>query len=174
MARAIDLTGHVFERLTVVEREGTTKNGSPSWLCRCVCGVETVACTISLRRGDTKSCGCYRREKTRRQWKEYREAVALDPAARLGKRLGAPRVDLAGRVVGRLTVLHPVAVPPTAARVRRAWLCRCECGAETVVAGDQLTRGGTRSCGCLARELTSVRTKARWAARRATQQRRAA
>jgi hypothetical protein len=28
------------------------------------------------------------------------------------------------------------------------WLCRCHCGAESIVAGSRLRRGTTRSCGC--------------------------
>ena len=31
------------------------------------------------------------------------------------------------------------------------WLCRCECGAEWTVAASSLTRGLSRSCGCLRR-----------------------
>lgn len=36
---------------------------------------------------------------------------------------------------------------------RYHWLCECECGNYTVVAGDSLTKGLTRSCGCLAKEV---------------------
>ena len=35
------------------------------------------------------------------------------------------------------------------------WLCRCDCGVEKVVLGANLKEGGTRSCGCLHRELVS-------------------
>ena len=35
------------------------------------------------------------------------------------------------------------------------WLCRCDCGAEVVVRGNNLRSGATRSCGCLHRELAS-------------------
>lgn len=33
------------------------------------------------------------------------------------------------------------------------WLCVCDCGNEAVVFGHQLVTGGTRSCGCLVRQL---------------------
>ena len=33
-----DLTGMKFERLTVIERTGTDKNGNPLWRCVCDCG----------------------------------------------------------------------------------------------------------------------------------------
>src|SRR5699024_11269821 len=37
------------------------------------------------------------------------------------------------------------------------WLCKCECGKYTEVRISKLLKGNTRSCGCLARELTSER-----------------
>jgi hypothetical protein len=33
------------------------------------------------------------------------------------------------------------------------WVCRCDCGNSTEVPTSSLTRGGTRSCGCLRREV---------------------
>lgn len=35
------------------------------------------------------------------------------------------------------------------------WLCRCECGNEKVVYGDNLRYGYTQSCGCLQKERAS-------------------
>jgi len=32
---------------------------------------------------------------------------------------------------------------------RHFWLCICECGNKSVVTGDNLVSGGTKSCGCL-------------------------
>lgn len=39
------------------------------------------------------------------------------------------------------------------------WLCRCECGNETFVRTARLLIGETKSCGCLAAELSSKRKK---------------
>lgn len=55
-------------------------------------------------------------------------------------------VDILGKVYGRLTV---VCREPNDKYRRAMWRCVCECGKETVVAGDSLRRGLTRSCGCL-------------------------
>ena len=41
------------------------------------------------------------------------------------------------------------------------WLCECDCGVFGVVRGASLRLGGSKSCGCLAAELSSVRQKAR-------------
>lgn len=64
----IDLTGKKFGRLTVVERFGTefSHNGSvfPIWTCQCDCGNIVVVRGASLRKGLTRSCGCYHAEIT--------------------------------------------------------------------------------------------------------------
>ena len=36
------------------------------------------------------------------------------------------------------------------------WFCRCDCGTEFVTIGNNLSRGLTKSCGCLRRETTSL------------------
>lgn len=38
------------------------------------------------------------------------------------------------------------------------WVCVCDCGTEKEVAGTSLTRGVTRSCGCLHKELLVERS----------------
>lgn len=64
--KAIDMTGRVYGRLTVLERVGSVfyRNGQsvPTWRCRCECGREVVVRGISLRNGTTRSCGCLRAE----------------------------------------------------------------------------------------------------------------
>lgn len=37
------------------------------------------------------------------------------------------------------------------------WLCRCDCGKETIVKGGSLQSGNTKSCGCLGKEMASKR-----------------
>lgn len=39
------------------------------------------------------------------------------------------------------------------------WRCRCDCGTVSVVRGNALTSGKSQSCGCLARDVASERTK---------------
>lgn len=65
MARIKDMTGMKFGRLTVVSlNTELTTTRSAVWKCECECGKEKNIDGSSLRRGDTKSCGCYRIEKT--------------------------------------------------------------------------------------------------------------
>lgn len=63
MARLIDLTGQRFGRLTVIEKV-PPKTGSTNarWRCKCDCGNETTVLSTTLRRGESTSCGCYRKE----------------------------------------------------------------------------------------------------------------
>lgn len=37
-----------------------------------------------------------------------------------------------------------------------AWMCQCDCGAETTVGGYELRNGHTQSCGCLHSEISSA------------------
>lgn len=60
----IDLTGQVFERLTVVERDHV-KDGLVFWKCLCTCGQKILVRTKSLRSGNTKSCGCLQKQRAK-------------------------------------------------------------------------------------------------------------
>lgn len=124
MSRLIDLTNQKFGRLTVVSRaENIGKQ--VRWNCVCDCGKEFVAYGTNLRRGLTKSCGCYRKDKLKEE------------------RL----VDIVGEKYGKLTVvgLHH----RDEYNRQYYWTCLCECGTEVVVYGGHLKNGHTQSCGCL-------------------------
>jgi len=57
--------------------------------------------------------------------------------------------DLVGSRFGRLVVLEPA----PSREGRRFWLCACDCGGRLVVPTGRLTKGETKSCGCLQREV---------------------
>ncbi|MBO0739542.1 MAG: HNH endonuclease [Alphaproteobacteria bacterium] len=52
----LPMIGKVFGRLTVIERQGTHRNGNPLWLCECACGRRIVTTGSRLRDGDRKAC----------------------------------------------------------------------------------------------------------------------
>ena len=54
--------------------------------------------------------------------------------------------DLTGQKFGLLTVLSRAENTPTG---RVKWHCQCECGGTKIVASAELSKGSTRSCGCL-------------------------
>lgn len=65
MGQFIDLTGQRFGRLvvhSVTQERG--HSGSVKWLAICDCGNSTVVIGISLREGNTQSCGCLQRERS--------------------------------------------------------------------------------------------------------------
>jgi hypothetical protein len=118
-----NITGQRFGRLVAVKPTNKrTRQRKIVWLCRCDCGNMKKVRVDSLTRGRTKSCGCYK--------KEYSK-----------KRV----VDITGQRFGRL-----VAVKPTNERWRGCvvWLCQCDCGNMKKVRADSLTGGHTKSCGC--------------------------
>lgn len=126
-----DLTGLKVNRLTVLYRDKTKPSGHQKpvyWVCKCDCGNITSITTNHLTRGDIYSCGCYRNEKVK-------EAIGL---------------DLVGKRFGKLTVIKDNgSVKESSGETRRTWLCKCDCGNETIVKTINLQSGDTQSCGCL-------------------------
>lgn len=66
MSHLIDMTGVKIGRLTVIKKVHS-KNTNARWLCRCDCGNEITVLGTTLRRGNSKSCGCYRAD----YWREH-------------------------------------------------------------------------------------------------------
>ena len=69
----LDLTGQVFGRLTVIAYSHT-KESNAYWELQCLCGNKKIACTGNLRRGMTRSCGCLRKETTRKTMTKHGDA----------------------------------------------------------------------------------------------------
>lgn len=67
---AVDMTGQVFGRLTVVRRAGARSagrgKGQAIWLCSCTCGGAIEVRRDHLIAGNNKSCGCVARNSFRR------------------------------------------------------------------------------------------------------------
>lgn len=117
-----DLTGLRFGRLTVVER-ADKKGCRIMWLCKCDCGNSVVVSGENLKRKNTTSCGCYARE--------HNSELKL--------------VDLTGKRFGVLTVIKRA----NNISNRTAWVCKCDCGNVISTTGTNLTRGNSKSCGCV-------------------------
>jgi hypothetical protein len=69
-------------------------------------------------------------------------------------------IDRTGMRFGRLLALKRVEnmVAPSGLSMAM-YECRCDCGHTSIVLGGHLANGRTRSCGCLARELTQERNR---------------
>jgi hypothetical protein len=86
MRKAIDLTGQRFGRLIVLKNtEERDKYNYTLWLCKCDCGKTRVVNGGALKSGNTISCGCYKKEKSR----------------------DSRTIDLAGKRFGALTAIRP-------------------------------------------------------------------
>ena len=61
-AYRLDITGDRYGRLTVIRPAGQDRNRKSLWECRCECGNTVIVPIGALRSGNTKSCGCARKE----------------------------------------------------------------------------------------------------------------
>ena len=120
-----DLTGLKFGRLTVLGDSGVRTVKGAMWDCECDCGRHKLYSTSELRTGNVKSCGCIKTE-----W----------------------RNDIIGERFGRLEVLDFYDTVLTRGKKVSRYLCRCDCGNETVVRKNDLKSGNVRSCGCYRRD----------------------
>ena len=125
-----DLGGQRFGRLSVLRPTDARKNGEVLWECLCDCGNTVVVAGSRLKRGDTRSCGCLRKEETE-------------------KRASLIRLDLTGQRFGRLTALRSTAMRKKGSVV---WECACDCGNTVFAAANKLTGNNVQSCGCLQRD----------------------
>lgn len=71
MERKKDLTNKKFGRLKVISYEGNNKYRKALWLCRCDCGKTKIVLGSSLLNNSTKSCGCYNREKSKKNFLKH-------------------------------------------------------------------------------------------------------
>lgn len=123
----VDLSGHRFVKLVVVERvENHITSGGQSkvmYKCRCDCGKEFVATAGKLKSGTTTHCP---------------DCVSYDYE------------DFTGRKIGKLKVLERVGYTGKN-NDRIAWKCRCDCGKIIVKSSGDLKRKNVKMlhCGCL-------------------------
>ena len=134
MTTAADLTGRTFGRWTVLALAPRRPGRKPAYRCVCLCGETKIVEGDRLRRGWSKSCGCWMRE----------QASAQRPWARR---------DLTGQRVGDLLVLRMGPNVPSTSPLHptgwTAWICRCRCGREVLISTHSLTcPRRTRHCGC--------------------------
>ena len=61
--KALNLVGRKFGRLTILNRWGTTRHNKARWLAVCQCGKHVFVTSGELTKGDTRSCGCFARQR---------------------------------------------------------------------------------------------------------------
>lgn len=65
-------------------------------------------------------------------------------------------IDLTGKRFGRWAVIEHAG---KTVHGENTWLCKCDCGTIKTVSGIDLRKGTSKSCGCLARELSAQRKR---------------
>lgn len=63
--------------------------------------------------------------------------------------------DLTGQRFFRWTVIGPKKFTRKSGEVESGWLCRCDCGNQSIVPPTRLSFGLSRSCGCLQKEVAA-------------------
>lgn len=141
----IDMTGWKMSehgipdsRLTVIKEVDPhiTKGGFKrvQYLCRCECGNELIVQGANLRNGNTKSCGCLKKDLLAQR--NIDNGISI----RIGDRFG------------KLTVIQDLGMRKQKSRDKNwRWsLCQCDCGSEPIeVPNNLLQIGHKKSCGCL-------------------------
>lgn len=126
-----NLVGQTFGRLTVLEDDGTRYGRKILWKCQCFCKDHSIvyATTYRLKSGQTKSCGCLRKEVSSERAKNRKTDI------KIGSKYGLLTVIGEGR--------HDYGV---------YWKCKCDCSPDRIVEvkGYNLTQGTVISCGCVA------------------------
>lgn len=61
--KEVNLAGQKFGKLTVIELDQES-SGRRKWICKCSCGNTVSVREYNLKSGNTKSCGCTRKEKS--------------------------------------------------------------------------------------------------------------
>lgn len=125
-AQLVDLTGQRFGRWLVEKRapDHIRPNGARKtmWACICDCGTRKNVSAEKLMNGESKSCGCYKRDVASNRYTN----------------------DLTGQRFGHLVAIKRVSEPGKAV----LWECVCDCGNIVVVRATSLRKGNTQSCGC--------------------------
>src|SRR5579862_5239868 len=67
-----------------------------------------------------------------------------------------PIKNIAGQKFGRLV---PIKLSEKKLYGRTTWVCLCDCGKETSVTQNSLTRRNTSSCGCFHKETSAINGK---------------
>lgn len=104
--RNTDITGNIYNYLTVIEKTSQKRSSSYLWKCQCKCGNFILARKCELESGHTKSCGCFHIE----QFKKNNADRAK---------------DLLNQRFGRLVVIEKTDQRQDG---RVVWKCKCDCG----------------------------------------------
>ena len=176
-----DITGQKFGLLTALKRLDRKTGRTYYWLCKCECGNLKEVPRNHLKDGGVRSCGCLKHDnligqkfgrltvikksdrsnKAKIYWscqcecgniKEVRpDALKSGATKSCGCISKEKSEDLTGKKYGLWTVLEKL----TGDEYNK-WLCICECGAKKPVSTRALTKGLSKSCGCVQKRYADM------------------
>lgn len=175
--RTKDLTGKIFEKLRVLKFAGykLQRNGSKiaQWLCICKCKNKVIVLASQLKRKQTTSCGCLRKDYTKVKLPYGHIAIKYLYSKKgrsiwlfkchCGKEFESEAANVSsGRVKSCGCLNHKnytkVVLPNKIVAIKylysnkygkAVWLFKCRCGKEFICTGSDIATGSTKSCGCL-------------------------
>lgn len=128
-----DITNQKFGRLVALKPVGRNSDNRVVWLCKCDCKNYKNVAINKLKCGDIQSCGCLRRQNSKKLIKYLHK-----------EQKGKPLNNLVGQKFNKLLVKQLI----TNLDGCVTWSCLCDCGKRTTVTTSNLTTNHTKSCGC--------------------------
>lgn len=136
---AHDHIGKKFGMLEVLERVENDKHKKTMWLCKCECGKTTITRGQELIRGETTSCGCYRKLLSHMQIGYTTRTRNLEE----------------GEKFGRLKVVSFEGFKKN----KHIYKCLCDCGSQCCVSKRDLVSSRVKSCGCYQSQIASEKCR---------------
>ncbi len=119
-------SGEKYHYWTIISlSEFISKNGERYYKCECNCGTIRDVKAYHLKNGNTKSCGCFVKE-------------------RISK---LKRINIEGIKFGKLMPIKRVRSKNS--NHFNQWLCKCDCGNDVIASTSALRSGKQKSCGCV-------------------------
>ena len=151
MAKAIDLTNQRFGKLLVLERdyEEPKKHSNERqawWKCKCDSGnIKSFRASVIKK---ATSCGCekYLNRQPLTEMQKHNISLGLLNSPKKKNQIKNSSLNLIGKRFGKLIVLEQTNIRKNKNVV---WKCQCDCGNITYVTTNLLTKGDTKSCGCI-------------------------
>lgn len=126
------LPGARYGRLVAIEAAPSDSRSEDfKWLFKCDCGEYKILNIYAVRKGNTSSCGCLKRERN--------DGPSEHP-------------ELEGQRVGHLRVLRFAGRKRGRTQRYSFWTCQCDCGRTKDIQESNLLTRQSKSCGCMSYE----------------------
>lgn len=123
------MLGKIFGRLQVIQQDFSKRR--KAWLCKCICGNTKIVTQSDLVTGNTKSCGCLKREPKKhgmccnrkdhsiyKRW-QHMKSRCLDPTNPRYKDYGGRGITICSRWFTFENYLKDVGLPPKGMQLDR-------------------------------------------------------